>query len=75
MTDKPVYFFGAGAADAKPTAGFDVALVEFTVDTVGLGTGSMAPAARVKPGGPDGVEIDAYENSPVKLLSVMKLIK
>ena len=71
-TDKPVYFFGAGAADAKPTAGFDVALVEFTVDVVGLGTGSMAPAAKVKAGGPTGIEIQDYSGKLITLATVTR---
>src|SRR4029078_35018 len=55
-TAEPVFFAGAGAVDAKPTAGYDVAVAEFTVDSTGLGKGSMAPAAKVKAGGPPGVE-------------------
>ena len=74
-TDKPVYFFGAGAVDAKPTAGFDVALVEFTVDTVGLGTGSMAPAARVKAGGPTGIEVQDYSGTLIQLRTVIRNLK
>jgi hypothetical protein len=75
VTDKPVYFFGAGAADAKPTAGYEVALVEFTVDTVGLGTGSMAPAARVKAGGPTGIEIQDYSGTLIQLRTVIRNLK
>jgi hypothetical protein len=72
VTDAPVYFVGGGALDAAPKAGFDVAVVEFEVDTVGLGTGTIAMAARVKPGGPTGVQIDDYAQQPVKLVTVAR---
>jgi len=75
VTDKPVYFFGAGAAEAKPTAGYDVAVVEFTVDTVGLGKGSMAPAARVKAGGTSGIEIQDYSGKLIELRTVIRNLK
>ena len=72
VTDAPVYFVGGGALDAKPKEGFDVAVVEFEVDTVGLGSGRMAMAARVKAGGPTGVQIDDYAQEPVKLVTVTR---
>ena len=40
------------------------------VDDVGLGTGTMAAAARVKPGGDAGVQIDDYAEEPIKLIAV-----
>jgi hypothetical protein len=72
VTDAPVYFVGGGALDAKPTVGFDVAVVEFEVDVVGLGSGTMAMAAKVKPGGPAGVQLDDYAQQPVKLVTVTR---
>jgi hypothetical protein len=75
VTDAPVYFVGGGALDAKPQAGFDVAVVEFEVDSVGLGSGRMAMAARVKSGGPSGVQIDDYAQQPVKLATVSRNVK
>ena len=42
------------------------------VDQIGLGTGSMAAAARVRPGGPTGVQIDDYAETPLKLVTVRK---
>jgi len=72
VTDGPVYFFGAGAVDAKPTAGFDIGVLEFEVDTVGFGKGRMAGAARVKPGGPVGVQIDDYSGKLIELTSVSR---
>jgi hypothetical protein len=75
VTDKPVYFVGGGRADAKPREGYEVAVAQFDVDDVGLGKGTMAMAARVKPGGPAGVEIDDYAEKPVQLSTVRKLLK
>ena len=72
VTDAPMFFVGGGNVDAKPRAGFDVAIIQLNVDQIGLGTGSFAPAARVRPGGPTGVEVDDYAETPVKLVTVRK---
>jgi hypothetical protein len=72
VTEAPVYFIGAGGADAKPTEGFDVAVATFTVDSVGLGKGTMAPAAKVKLGGPTGVQVDDYAGKLVNLVTVTR---
>ena len=75
VTDKPVFFVGGGAADAKPRAGYDVGLIQMTVDGVGFGSGTMAGAARVRPGGEAGVQIDDYADEPIKLVTVSRLMK
>jgi hypothetical protein len=75
VTDKPVYFVGGGAVQAKAREGYEVAVAQFEVDEVGLGKGTMAMAARVKPGGPAGVQIDDYAEKPVQLATVRKLLK
>ena len=75
VTDKPVYFVGGGAVQAKSREGYEVAVAQFEVDEVGLGQGTMAMAARVKPGGPAGVQVDDYAAKPVKLSTVRKLLK
>jgi hypothetical protein len=72
VTDQPVYFVGGGAADAKSRAGYHVAVIQMQIDDAGLGTGSMAAAARVKPGGETGVVIDDYAEQPIKLVSVVR---
>jgi hypothetical protein len=72
MTESPVFFFGAGAADAKPTEGYDVGVLEFTIDSVGLGKGTMAAAAKVKPGGPTGIEIEDYSGKRIELTTVTR---
>jgi hypothetical protein len=75
VTGSPVFFVGGGAADAKPRAGYDVAVAQFQVDSVGLGNGAMAAAAKVKPGGPAGVEIEDYGTGAIKLVTVTRNLK
>jgi hypothetical protein len=67
VTDQPVAFIGRGRRGAKPTAGYEVAVIQLTLDKTGHGTGLMAAAARVKPGGETGVRIDSYTEKPVTL--------
>lgn len=75
ITDKPVAFIGGARTDAKPRAGYEVAVAQFTVDASGKGTGTMAAAARVKPGGETGVRIDDYAEAPVKLTATARAKK
>ena len=75
VTDKPVAFVGGGKTDAKPKAGYEVAVAQFTIDASGKGTGTMAAAARVKPGGETGVRIDDYAEKPVTLAAVVRAQK
>ena len=72
VTEAPMAFVGGSSVNAKPRAGYDVAVIQLDVDQIGLGTGSFAAAARVKPGGATGVEIDDYAETPVKLVTVRK---
>ena len=74
VVDSPVYFLGAGVPGAKSREGFDVAVSQLTMDSSGLGEGKVALAAKVKPGGDTGVEIEAYDAEPVTLRSVKRAI-
>ena len=67
ITERPVAFIGSTRRGAKPTAGYEVAVIQLTLDKTGHGTGEMAAAARVKPGGETGVRIDSYTDKPVAL--------
>lgn len=67
VTDKPVFFVGGARQNAKPRAGYESALIQLQVNDGGAGTGMMAPAARVKPGGESGVRIDNYADEPLAL--------
>lgn len=75
VTDTPIFFVGGGQADAKPRAGYELAVLQLKMDSSGIGEGSMAAAARVKPGGPAGVQVDNYADQPLKLVSVRREIK
>jgi hypothetical protein len=75
VTDEPIFFAGAGAVDAKPTAGYDLGVIEFTIDSVGLGKGTMAPAAKVKAGGDTGVEVEDYSGKRIELVTVTRQLK
>jgi hypothetical protein len=75
VTDQPIHFVGGGAIDAKPRAGYDVAVIQMQVDDVGLGNGSMAAAANVKPGGETGVVLGDYADQPIKLVTVVRKIQ
>jgi hypothetical protein len=72
VTEAPMAFVGGSSVNAKPRAGYEVAVIQLDVDQIGLGTGSFAAAARVRPGGPTGVQIDDYAETPVKLVTVRK---
>jgi hypothetical protein len=75
VSDQPLYFVGGGRPDAKPREGYHLTIVQFTVDEFGFGTGTMAAAARVKPDGKGGVEVDDYAAEPIKLTFVRREIK
>src|SRR4026207_392947 len=69
VPESPLAFVGGAAVDARPRKGYEVAVIRLDVDQIGLGTGSMAAAARVRPGGPTGVQIDDYAENPLKLVT------
>lgn len=75
VTYAPLYFVGGGAANAKPRAGFEVAVVQLTIDELGLGSGTMAAAARVKSDGQGGVVLEDYAEEPIRLTSVHRVIQ
>ena len=76
VTDKPLYFVGGGRPDAKSRAGYEIAVVQMSVDNSGIGTaGTLAAAAKVKPDGKGGVVLDDYAEQPIKLTSLHRVIK
>jgi hypothetical protein len=74
VTERPVYFIGGGKAEAKPRAGFELAVIQLSVDEFGLGSGTMAAAAKVKKDGESGVLIEDYAEEPIKLTFVSRVI-
>jgi hypothetical protein len=72
VTDRPVFFVGAGRADTKARAGYEVAVIEIQLDGTGRGRGTMAAAARVRPDGDGGVLLDDYAEEPIGLINVTR---
>jgi hypothetical protein len=72
VTDRPIFFVGGGAPEARPRVGFDVAVLRMEVDVIGYGNGVMAAAARLKPAPDGGVQIDDYAEQPIKLVAVTR---
>jgi hypothetical protein len=76
VTEKPMFFVGGGAVDAKPRQGYEVAVVSFRIDDVGMGyDGKMAAAARVKQSATGGVEIDEYADKLIDLKTITRDLK
>ena len=48
LTDQPLLFLGAGMPGAKPKEGYDFAVIDIEVDAKGNGSGTLAPAARLR---------------------------
>jgi hypothetical protein len=70
VTDKPMFFLGAGSPTAKPREGFDVGLISFQIDDSGMGYGGrLAAAARVKAGAA-GIEVADYAEKLIELRTV-----
>jgi hypothetical protein len=74
VTDQPMFFLGGARANAKARAGYEVGLIRIQVDNAGMGSGEMAAAARVKPGGETGVQVDDYAEQPLTLTGVARKI-
>jgi len=72
VTDKPMLFVGGGNVNAKPREGYELAVIQFDMDDSGVGSGTMAAAAKIKPGGPNGLQIDDYADQPIKLVSISR---
>jgi len=72
VTDKPMLFVGGGNVNAKPREGYDLAIIQFDIDDAGVGQGTMAAAAKVKPGGPNGLQVDDYADQPIKLVNISR---
>jgi len=73
-TDQPIFFVGGGSANEKPRAGYELAVIRLEVDGIGMGKGTMAAAARVKPAGDgQGVVVDDYADKPLPITMVSRI--
>jgi hypothetical protein len=66
----PIAYLGAGLPDAKPKAGFDLALVLLELNDGGTGDGELAPAATVKLTETGAVQTQDYGAETVRLTNV-----
>ena len=75
VTDKPMFFIGAGSPTAKPREGFEVGVISFQLNESGMGYGGkMAAAARVKTG-EAGIEVADYAEKLIELRTIVRDIK
>ena len=72
VTERPVFFLGSARADAKPRAGYEVAVIEIRLDGKGPGRGRLAAAARVRPDGDGGVLLDDYAETPIEITNITR---
>jgi hypothetical protein len=70
--DKPMLFVGGGAVNAKPREGYELTVLQIDMDDAGVGQGKMAAAAKIKPGGPNGFELDDYADQPISLVNISR---
>jgi hypothetical protein len=75
VTEQPVYFVGGGRAQPKSREGFEVAVVRLAIDDIGMGEGTIAAAAKIKPDGQGGVAVEDYADEPLKLTFVGRVIE
>lgn len=71
LTDQALFFIGAGLPGAKTQAGFDFAVVDLEVDAKGVGSGNLAPAAKLKMN-ENAFVVEDYGAEAVRLTSVTK---
>jgi len=73
VTARPVAFVGGAAPDAKPKAGFELALALLILDGQGRGDGEIAPAARVKTDTSGALVTDDYAHETVRLTGIARV--
>jgi hypothetical protein len=75
-TSTPVYFAGGGGVEAKSRTGYEMAVLRIEVDTIGMGKGTFAAAARVKPNADStGVTVDDYAGEPMPITTVTRIMR
>ena len=72
VTADPIVFIGAGLADAKPKAGFDLGLVMLETAASGPGRGEMVPATKIRLNADGAIVTEDYSGEVVTLANVVK---
>ena len=71
VTDQPLLFLGASLPGAKATQGYDFAVIDIEVDAQGSGSGTLAPAAKLRVN-QGALVVDDYGIESVRLVAVKK---
>ena len=71
VTDQPLLFLGAGMPGAKPKEGYDFGVIDIQVDAKGGGSGTLAPAARLRVN-QGAFVVEDYGAEMVRLTAVKK---
>lgn len=71
VADQPLLFLGAGLPGAKPKEGYDFAVLDLQIGASGEGSGTLAPAARIRAKGGTFV-VEDYGAEGVRLEKVKK---
>jgi hypothetical protein len=74
LTDKPLAFVGGGAPGAKAKEGYDFAVIDIQVDAKGNGSGTLAPAAKIKMN-QDAFVVEDYGGTEIVRLTAVKKTK
>jgi hypothetical protein len=74
LTDQPLLFVGAGLPGAKPKEGYDFAVIDMEVDATGSGSGTVAPAAKIRMN-QDAFVVEDYGGVEVVRLTAVKKTK
>jgi hypothetical protein len=74
LTDQPLLFLGAGVPGAKTKEGYDFAVIDIEVDAQGNGSGTLAPAAKIRMN-QDAFVVEDYGGVEVVRLTAVKKTK
>ena len=71
VTDKPILFLGAGLPGAEKKDGYGFAVLDIEVDGQGNGSGTLAPAAKLKVA-QGAFSVDDYASETIRLTGVTR---
>ncbi len=71
IADQPLMFVGAGMPGAKPKEGYDFAVIDLVLDDKGNGSGTLAPAAKIKLN-ESAFVIEDYATEGIRLTAIKK---
>ena len=71
LTDQPLLFVGASLPGAKPKEGYDFAVIDLVLDSKGNGSGTIAPAAKIRMN-EGAFVVEDYGAEVVKLTALKK---